>query len=87
MEWKDKMDLVLFQASQKTKLLKFLSFVGCSFCLLVEMCMSICFQLSVVCSTSGLQLVFAHTLLASHVLCKMLGFFFLYCWNYQTGGV
>lgn len=49
MEWKDKMYLVLFQAPQKTKLLRFLFFVGYSFRLLVETCMSICFQLQVAC--------------------------------------
>lgn len=38
MEWKDKMYLVLFQAPQKTKLLRFLFFVGYSFRLLVETC-------------------------------------------------
>lgn len=42
MEWKDKMYLVVFQAPQKTKLLRFFSFVVYSFRLLVETCVCLC---------------------------------------------
>lgn len=79
MEWKDKMYLVLFQAPQKTKLLRFLFFVGYSFRLLVETC--VCLYVfnskqpaSHIWFTAGL---YTHAYLASHLLCKTLVFLFL----------